>query len=717
MAEPSMEQYERQLAAAAERLRLPRPALPWEQGFAALVLGRRPELMPVFGEPAREAEAAVIRELQRDERAVADTPADKAADAGPASASSMFARRADVNWGEKLSADRRVALEEIRRLVMVNPAGSQLGRHLMRAHGRLATDSELQSIVADTFGLKATSTLKDRSRGLKGFLDWCAASGVANPVPLSEDSVYDYLKHLELGGAAPTRGLALAKSLTFFGHVAGLGGALEAVQSRRVQGVIANMHSNKRATQRKPPLSVRQVSLLEDAVFDLEEMQDRLAAGAFMFCLLSRCRFGDAQKLQELSTDFAVDERGLPCGFIEGRSTVHKTSNSIEKRTHQLPFVAPERALSSRSWAVEWHRLRGDQGLSLEGGAPLLPTPKVGGGWLSRPVSTSEAAAWLRRLLVLQGELPEDVSGLACHSLKCTTLSWCAKAGVEESTRLLLGHHLAPGQKMAVTYARDAMAAPLRKLIAVIGQVRRAELLPDSTRSGYLVAEDGKADDGPVPSGAPQEAESSAEEPGKSCSSDSSSDASSSGPPADSASDASDEPLDERGVVVNTATWVAHLRTPNNALRLACGRRVALSMDDYDASFHSGTRMCRVCFPAAGAVCRATKKAKTEPAVLPEPVATETDQQGEATLPENRADTVPNEGCPAPRLPEARCVGDSEPGSEHGSKLPQKCMARFRISAAGRAGPRCVASRPCLSWPRGPANVLLTNLARHPAPS
>ena len=68
---------------------------------------------------------------------------------------------------------------------------------------------------------------------------------------------------------------------------------------------------------------------------------------------------------------------------------------------------------------------------------PLLPAPRLGGGFGVRPLSTAEAADWLRLLLQ---EIP-DCSKFRAHSLKTTLLVWAAKAGLDKEVRAVLGHH------------------------------------------------------------------------------------------------------------------------------------------------------------------------------------------------------------------------------------------------------------------------------------
>ena len=77
--------------------------------------------------------------------------------------------------------------------------------------------------------------------------------------------------------------------------------------------------------------------------------------------------------------------------------------------------------------------------------------------------------------------------GISTHSLKATTLSWLAKAGVSEEKRRLLGYHVMPGTKTLLHYSRDALASPLRALSTVLGMIKDRQFFPDSSRSGYFL--------------------------------------------------------------------------------------------------------------------------------------------------------------------------------------------------------------------------------------
>ena len=106
-----------------------------------------------------------------------------------------------------------------------------------------------------------------------------------------------------------------------------------------------------------------------------------------------------------------------------------------------------------------------------------------------RPLTTSEATDWIKSLLAMQGF--RDLEGLGAHSMKSTLLSWCAKRGLPLDIRRALGYHMAADDHSVLTYSRDSLARPLRKLEAVLSEVRLGIFDPDASRSGHLKPREG----------------------------------------------------------------------------------------------------------------------------------------------------------------------------------------------------------------------------------
>jgi len=141
----------------------------------------------------------------------------------------------------------------------------------------------------------------------------------------------------------------------------------------------------------------------------------------------------------------------------------------MDKKTQFLPLTAPVKSVGNTDWVRVWMQLRRSEHLEAAEGKPLLPGPQEGGTWSSVPLSASSAALWLRSLL--DGAEGPPIAEVGTHSLKATCLSWCSKYGMELSMRRALGYHHTAADRSVNTYARDAMAAPLRCLQEVITSI------------------------------------------------------------------------------------------------------------------------------------------------------------------------------------------------------------------------------------------------------
>ena len=232
------------------------------------------------------------------------------------------------------------------------------------------------------------------------------------------------------------------------------------------------------------PLKVSEVMHLEEMLGnDKVDLQDRYAAGAFLFAIYARCRWSDLKRVQDFDLDVALSI-GKLVGFLGFSTFSHKTASQVAKHGLPMPLVAPIWGLCSPPWAMTWKRVAEavKLGFAEHSKGPLLPAPGKEGGWTGRSVTSDEASKWLGELLKLCSSELEKVSS---HSLKATTLSWMAKAGSDEHHRTILGHH-STGKKSLEIYSRDFLSAPLRTLEDVLRQVRVGSLRPDLTRSGHI---------------------------------------------------------------------------------------------------------------------------------------------------------------------------------------------------------------------------------------
>ena len=191
---------------------------------------------------------------------------------------------------------------------------------------------------------------------------------------------------------------------------------------------------------------------------------DRLAAGCFLICLYGRARWSDVRYI-----DHIVVEKGRH-GSLTLFTTEHKTASVGARREQYLPIVVPWEGVTADAWLETFLELYDQLGLEVESRphGPLLPAPKANGTFCSRPLSTAEAAKWLRALL----EGTANSETYRSHSLKATVLLWCARAGFDKETRAVLGHHCSATAGSDVVYSRHLQTRALRKLSMLLRRLR-----------------------------------------------------------------------------------------------------------------------------------------------------------------------------------------------------------------------------------------------------
>ena len=170
----------------------------------------------------------------------------------------------------------------------------------------------------------------------------------------------------------------------------------------------------KRKLKQRNSLRVADVLLLERICCKLEgrPLQDRVAAGFFLFLLFARARYSDGQNVASLKDT---------SNYLECKVGRSKTSFTLERKTRYLPMAARKVGIKC-NWADAWLEAMHEAGLSVSEAAPLLPCPSSTGNWKMIPLPCDQAGAWLRGLL--KGEHHDSyLDNVGTHSMKRTLLS------------------------------------------------------------------------------------------------------------------------------------------------------------------------------------------------------------------------------------------------------------------------------------------------------
>ena len=348
-----------------------------------------------------------------------------------------------------------------------------------------ATDTEQEAIswLSKVFGGKSENTVHKRANCMKRFIARVVkedSSRVA--IPFVSKVVTDYmwrLNTLENYGSI----IEFVETLAFCFHVVGIRTNFEIDSNVVLKGLLRSARVSRKETKQSRPLTVKEVHALEDAlIMKRGNKVDLFGIGVFLFQTFARARVSDIRNIHSLEVDITNGH-----GYIEAKTFDHKSKRLLGSLGVSLLLIAPINGVHRQSWGLSFIEAGKDVGIDLTRGikGPLLPAVGPGGEWLSRAVTSDETTTWLNLLITrVLGEKCSD--GLTSHGLKATCLSWMAKSGYDDNTRLILGHHSLSGKRSLEAYSRDMQSAPLRHLDSCIKSVRDGHFLPDMTRSGQF---------------------------------------------------------------------------------------------------------------------------------------------------------------------------------------------------------------------------------------
>ncbi|CAK9072523.1 Uncharacterized protein SCF082_LOCUS35661 [Durusdinium trenchii] len=266
------------------------------------------------------------------------------------------------------------------------------------------------------------------------------------------------------------RGKANLPGSSFCKFTVGLQGCDEVLGSGRLLGFAAVERREKGPSSQAPILELVHLKKLHEILSLGSDLIDRLGAGAMLVCIYGRARWSDLRYIDHVD--------------VEARR--NKTSAVGIRREQYLPLVIPWEGVVSDDWIEVLLKVYQEAGLDMTKVplGPFLPAPKIGGGFCARPLSTQEAARWLR--LLLSGTPGSEK--IRCHSLKATLLNWCAKAGLDKEVRAVLGHHSTALHGSDIVYLRELQVRPLRKLQMLLKSIRIGLNLEDIASQGTLLA-------------------------------------------------------------------------------------------------------------------------------------------------------------------------------------------------------------------------------------
>ena len=157
----------------------------------------------------------------------------------------------------------------------------------------------------------------------------------------------------------------------------------------------------------------------------------------FLFQLYSRARVSDIRNIDGVVVDITV------VTDISRRGPMITNRNAFQMHRPRVAFgcthTVPYRACAVNPGDLRSLMQQLQQVLNSKRDTKVLCFQQSAGNWVQRAVTSGETGDWL--IKVLRTLLSAAAPGISSHSLKCTTLSWMAKAGFSEPTRMILGHH------------------------------------------------------------------------------------------------------------------------------------------------------------------------------------------------------------------------------------------------------------------------------------
>lgn len=190
-----------------------------------------------------------------------------------------------------------------------------------------------------------------------------------------------------------------------------------------------------------------------------------VVAGALLFVIYSRARWAGASHSDKLYPD--CDAEGVTT-YLEASAAVCKTIHASLYQNRVLPLIALGVGMVDEPWFNGWMMRRTTVGVQPTPFNPMMPAPSGDGKACQRWLSSTEAGAWLRRLLYVY-KMHLKGRHVSAHSLEATTLSHANEFGFAAETRLQLACHVG-GFKMQNTYSHDAAPKPVLELDRVLGR-------------------------------------------------------------------------------------------------------------------------------------------------------------------------------------------------------------------------------------------------------
>lgn len=286
--------------------------------------------------------------------------------------------------------------------------------------------------------------------------------------PWNRNHCLQYLRPEGQSRPSASRGLTLLEAFRFARFVLEVPIPDQLMSDPQLRGRAQRLMAEKETYEPARPLKVSELALLEKTMQGPLDPVDAYMLGAIIFAVLSRSRWSDLKHIHQIWIERTEYDGGL-YGFVEARTKYHKTATSLAKKQLYMPLVAPVLGVTAVDWKKHWVQACESLGVSFdkEPCGTLCRAASHGGVLCKRSCTTEEVGIFLNKILKTNTE-----NAVTSHSLKHTTLSWCAVYGLDEPSRTLLGHHELQGAKAMTVYSRDLLTRPLQLFCSMLANIR-----------------------------------------------------------------------------------------------------------------------------------------------------------------------------------------------------------------------------------------------------
>ena len=373
----------------------PMMRLPWEQGVMSEIFGTG-DLYPSL-----QAKPVAVPSLTSESPVV--TTAATAMRFEGACYLKAVKNLKDFEYFEGKSRQTNLACGQWLELLGCNWKASEVGEMIaVELQRDPSGDSAVETLKA-SFGLKSPATLLKRVAAFRRYSKWHSdfysnAGQEVVALPLVEYDVWHYFHHLKRERIQSARGFttpcSFLEAVRFAKFALGLRFTDLVLTSKRLLGFAALEKREKGPTKQVPPMELIHVKKLHEILESDSCLIDRLGAGVMLVCFYARARWSDLRYVHHIEYE---DRRG---GFLVLYTREHKTSSTGARREQYLPLVAPTEGVIAGNWAAKPLEVYSLAGLDINKVplGPLLPAPRDGGTFFARPLTTPEAAMWLRIL-------------------------------------------------------------------------------------------------------------------------------------------------------------------------------------------------------------------------------------------------------------------------------------------------------------------------------